>query len=199
MGCGMSAPGGTAAATGPHGDAIRIADEQNARGQAFLMARGRAGRWHFSEHTGLDMPSSAALGLTHSLAGGEWYVAARHLGAARYDEADEALGRAIDAENRGRNKRGAERLEAFRDRVRKAVASAAPVPPSLSRMGPPNPDGSLAAVDHEGRHYEIALGEKVAVTHDGRTLSAPAGDDPARTARELAGRLCGECGQACTG
>jgi hypothetical protein len=192
----MSAPGGTAAGTGPHGDAIRIAGERNARGQALLMARGQAGRWHFFEHTGLEMPGTSALGLMHSLAGGEWYVAARHLGAAQYDEADEALGRAIDAENRGRNKRGAERLEAFRDGVRKAVASAVPVPPSLSRMGAPNPDGSLAAVDHEGRHYGITLGDMVSVTQDGRTVSAPAGDDPTRTARQLAGRLCGECGQA---
>ena len=48
----------------------------------------------------------------------------------------------------------------------------------------------MTAIDHEGNEHQISLKDgTVSVTRDGRTLSAPAGDDPTMTARRLAGQL----------
>ncbi len=167
------------------------AGQANARGLANQTALAQAGRAHLREATGLGIPHPADMQLVHSA--GEYGEASRHLGAGRYTEADEALGRAVAAEEAGRAARAAHRLAKFRDQVQKAAASPRDVPPTLARMGgPAADDGSFQVLDQAGREYRIRQdGRRVVVTYAGREIGADGGEKPTRVARELAGRLSG--------
>lgn len=67
------------------------------------------------------------------------------------------------------------------------------VPPVLERNGARCADGFIPAIDQMGREYRVRLARgTVTVTFRGRSRSAAAGAAPTRTARELAGVLCGD-------
>jgi hypothetical protein len=167
------------------------AGQADARGMAYQTALAQAGRAHLREATGLGIPHPADMQLVHSA--GEYGEASRHLGAGRYAEADEALGRAVAAEQAGSAARAAQRLAQFRAQVQKAAASPRHVPPALARMGgPAADDGSFQVLDQAGREYRIRQdGSRVVVTYAGREIGGDGGDNPTRVARELAGRLSG--------
>lgn len=176
----------------------REAGDANASAQARMMAVAQAGRTHFSESTGMGLPTTGDIKPLHS--SGEVHEALGHLAAGRYAEADDAFSRAYDREVDMHSQpalQAAQRIQVTRQKVNRATADAKPVDPPLARLGAGDQPGDIRAVDHLGREYNLHIGpdeagqQVVGVTHEGRTIEAAAGADPTVIARRLAGELTG--------
>lgn len=169
----------------------------NARGMDRMQAHHDAARQYLRESAGITIPFAQdfGLGLGHS----DYAQAENHLLNDRYEQAAAALGRALAAERSrpGRmSKAQAARLgklEKFRAQVTQAAAHPKSTLPVLARLpGARRPDGSFTALDQNGVEHQVSLKNgQVTVSRGGKTLAAPAGENPTMTARKLAAQLAG--------
>lgn len=177
----------------------QVVPAENALGtaQARSDAVHKARQIHFAESTGLN---GAAINARDMRAPAE---AAPHIDAARehllngdFAAADVALSRAGDASREAHATRAVNAITAARAKVSKAATTRRDtLPPMVAVDGSARADSegnhTLTTVDHLGREHQVQLGNdgNVTVTHEGRSLTAPAGESPTRVSRELAGQL----------
>jgi hypothetical protein len=118
-----------------------------------------------------------------------YMAAAHHVHGGDYANADVSFAAAMQIASDAGDQGAVDRLGKLRAKIAAATPTQGTLPP-LARMGPAAEDGSFTALDHRGTEFTVRLDDgQVSLTSRLGSTSAPVGEDPTTTARELAAQL----------